>query len=326
MRSLKEIIKYLKKERIIYKLDGDNKEYSTNLLNYLFNWHKIWEKSYKLRDNVSEICFKDCHLSGKLNISNCSKVIVFGRDVNFESFSRYGNENSYIVLDFFDSAEYEIAHIVIKDAQYINYDHYFRDLVVKNAKNVEISSDKCNLRDVVISSDSLELCSESVNIRRLDYMGDKVNFNNSNGKIRIALLDGVSECKINNCSLESTSANFDITLTPIIKDSVWMFDNQLQYKEGTIGNEKDGFILDDDTFNKDKCIDLERAYVSYTLSKVLEKINDINEEKEKMFNNMLNQDIDEVSMYLDNLETQRNEFRNGLDDIKVKRYSINKKN
>ena len=140
-------------------------------------------------------------------------------------------------------------------------------------------------------------------------MGDKVNFNNSNGKIRIALLDGVSECKINNCSFESTSANFDITLTPIIKDSVWMFDNQLQYKEGTIGNEKDGFILDDDTFNKDKCIDLERAYVSYTLSKVLEKINDIHllqqaEDRENSATSSFNEFVIEQGYSLEDIDNK----------------------
>lgn len=37
MKSIKKIIEDLKKERIIYKLDGDDREYSVNLLNYIFN-------------------------------------------------------------------------------------------------------------------------------------------------------------------------------------------------------------------------------------------------------------------------------------------------
>lgn len=197
---------------------------------------------------------------------------------------------------------------------------------VRDAKKIEISGDKCNLRDVVISSDSLEVYSKNVNIKRLNYMGDKVNFNDSNGNIKTVSLNGVSLFKINNCSFESKDASFDIALTPVIKDSVWMFDYPLRYNKGTIGNEDNGFILDDDTFNKDKCIDLERAYVSYTLSKVLEKIDCINEYKEKEFNNILNQDIDEVKQYLDNLKSQKYDFRNGLEDVKVKRYSINKNN
>lgn len=326
MQSIKKIIEVLKKERIIYKLDGDDREYSINLLNYIFNICKIYSKSGKLRDNVSYICFKDFHLSGALDVNNCSKVIVSSSDDNIEAFSIYGNDGVDIELNLCDKVGKEIAHVIIEDSQYLLYGHAFWDLEVRDAKNVEISGDKCNLRDVVISSDSLELYSKNVNIRRLNYTGDKVNFSDSNGNIKIALLNGVSLFKINNCSFESKNANFDIALTPVIKDSVWMFDYPLTYNKGTIGNEDNGFILDDDTFNKDKCIDLERAYVSYTLSKVLEKIDCINEYKEKEFNNILNQDIDEVKKYLDDLKSQKDDFRNGLEDVKVKTYSINKKN
>ena len=100
----------------------------------------------------------------------------------------------------------------------------------------------------------------------------------------------------------------------------------ITYNKVIIGNEDEGFILEDDTFNKDKCIDLGRAYVSYALSKLLEKIQCINEYKKDEFNNMLNQDIDEVKKYLDNLESQSNDFKIGLDEVKVKSYSIYKNN
>ena len=62
---------------------------------------------------------------------------------------------------------------------------------VRDAKKIEISGDKCNLRDVVISSDSLEVYSKNVNIKRLNYMGDKVNFNDSNTTCRIISDDGI---------------------------------------------------------------------------------------------------------------------------------------
>ena len=326
MINIKEIIKYLKKERIIYKLDGDDKEYSTNLLNYPFNWHKIWEKSYKLRDNISEIWFKDCNLSGKLDVNNCSKVIVSGRDDSIESFSVYGNDNVDIVLNFFDSAEHEIAYVVIKDAKYLNYDHYFCDLVIKNAKNVEISSDKCNLREVVISSESLELCSKNVNIRNLNYTGNKVKFSDSKGEIKKVLLNGVSECKINNCSLESEDANFNITLIPVIKSSAWMFDNQLQYNGGTIGKEKEGFIMDDNTFDKDICLDLERAYVSYVLAEVEKRIENENNDKKERFNELLYKDIEEIELYLESLKSQSDDFGKELQKVKLKHYAFEKKN
>ncbi len=326
MQIINKLIKDLKKERIIYKLDGDDREYSINLLNYLFNIRKIYSKSGRLRDNVSHIWFKDFYLSGALDVNNCSKVIVSSSDDNIESFSIYGSEGVDIVLNLCDKLGKESAHVVIEDSQYLRYGHGFCDLEVRDAKKIEISGDKCNLRDVVISSDSLEVYSKNVNIRRLNYMGDKVNFNDSNGNIKTVSLNGVSEFKINNCSFESKDASFDIALTPVIKDSFWMFSNPITYNKVIIGNEDEEFILEDDTFNKDKCIDLGRAYVSYALSKLLENIQCINEYKKDEFNNMLNQDIDEVKKYLDNLESQSNDFKIGLDEVKVKSYSIYKNN
>lgn len=134
-----------KKERIIYKLDGDDREYSVNLLNYIFNIRKIYSKSSKLRDNVSYIWFKDFHLFGSLDVNNCSKVIVSSSDDNIESFNIYGNDGVDIVLNLCDKVGKEIAHVVIEDSQYLLYGHDFCDLEVRDAKKVEISGDKCNL-------------------------------------------------------------------------------------------------------------------------------------------------------------------------------------
>ena len=329
MKSIKKIIEDLKKERIIYKLDGDDREYSVNLLNYIFNIRKIYSKSSKLRDNVSYIWFKDFHLFGSLDVNNCSKVIVSSSDDNIESFNIYGNDGVDIVLNLCDKVGKEIAHVVIEDSQYLLYGHDFCDLEVRDAKKVEISGDKCNLRDVVISSDSLEVCSKNVNIRRLNYMGDKVNFNDSNGNIKIVSLNGVSLFKIKNCSFESKDASFDIALTPVIKDSVWMFDYPLRYNKGTIGNEDNGFIMDDDTFNKDKCIDLGRAHLSFVLSKIKDKIEDKIDDKFDLVYECISKDLDdlksEYEQACDKLSQIANNYETKLQRDQIKKYVLSKK-
>lgn len=250
-------------------------------------------------------------------------------DNNIESFSIYGNDGVDIVLNLCDKVGKEIAHVDIEDSQYLLYDHDFWDLEVRDAKKIEISGDKCNLRDVVISSDSLEVYSKNVNIKRLNYMGDKVNFNDSNGNIKTVSLNGVSEFKINNCSFESKDASFDIALTPVIKDSVWMFDYPLRYNKGTIGNEDNGFIMDDDTFNKDKCIDLGRAHLSFVLSKIKDKIDDKIDDKFDLVYECISKDLDdlksEYEQACDKLSQIANNYETKLQRDQIKKYVLSKK-
>lgn len=330
MQSIKKIIKALKKERIIYKLDGDDREYSVNLLNYIFNWHKIWENRYKLKDNVSEICFKDFYLSGNLDISNCSMIVVTMTGNKVGNFSIFGNDDVDILLSLSDNMGKEFAHVVVENSHYLNYNHDFLELEVQDASMVEMSGDTCKLKSVTISSQFFEVFSNNVDIERLNYKGDKISFNSSNGNIKNVSFVDVSELKINNCSFESSDAYFDVSSIPIIKDSVWMFSNPLTYNKGTVGKKDEGFVLDDKTFNKEECFDLGRAYVSYALSKVLEKVCDDNDDLADAYYRKVARQLDdlerEYNSNVEILEESRDVFEEGLQKVKLKRYVVDKKN
>lgn len=318
-----KIIDALTKARIVYKVKGDEKEYAVTLLNFPFRIGKVFENKFKLRDNITDLWFKNFNYGGFLDVNNCKNVIISSKVSVIKTITLDHEGDSMgkvdVVLNLCDDNDKNVSQVIAKGAKYFSYvKDTYDELRVNNASLIEIRGNECNF-DLCASGKKLEFLCDKVNMQLLSFAGDDVLIISS-GKIKRVFLDDVSNLKVEGSSLESRDGCFRLKNAPNIIKSAWLFDQPLTYNRGLLGSHDDGFLLDDDTFSKDKGIDLGRAYLSYTLSQVLDKVNVKNSIKEKKFNGIIQEDIDEVKRYLDNLESQKSDFRNGLDEVKVKSY------
>ena len=326
MKKLKDLLDYLRKSRVDYIFKGDDKVYSMNCFTYIFKKHKVFEKTsvgwYKIKDNISDVffnyCDMDCFIDGSLGSSvsvretcdNMSRVRVLSDNITlvFDN----GADNSETVMRFVNSNE--LCELSYKNSC----------LYVEDAENAEISGNLCMFESAYIFSKNTKIINSDVDIKMLEVRGDKLELDNFEGKISHSYLTTTKELEVSNCCLESKDGNFESENVPKIESSIWSFDKPLVYNEGSIGGKSAGIILDDSTFSKDSCIDLERAYVSYALKEVLKKVKSINNSKADIFNKMIDKDIEDLEKYMDELETRKVEFKSGLNKTLVKHYTNDK--
>ena len=326
MKKLKDLLDYLRESRVDYIFKGDDKVYSMNCFTYIFKKHKVFEKTsvgwYKIKDNISDVffnyCDMDCFIDGSLGSSvsvretcdNMSRVRVLSDNITlvFDN----GADNSETVMRFVNSNE--LCELSYKNSC----------LYVEDAENAEISGNLCMFESAYIFSKNTKIINSDVDIKMLEVRGDKLELDNFKGNILHSYLNVFKKLEVSNCCLESKDGNFESENVPKIESSIWSFDKPLVYNEGSIGGKSAGIILDDSTFSKDSCIDLERAYVSYALKEVLKKVKSINNSKADIFNKMIDKDIEDLEEYIDELENRKVEFKSGLNKTLVKHYTNDK--
>lgn len=323
MKKIKELIDKLRKSNTYYKFKGDDKLYSMNFFTYFFKKHDVFEKTsvgcYKIKNNISDVffnycdmdCFVDASLGSSVSVKgtsdNLSRVRVLSKDITliFDN----GDENRETVIKTVNSEE--LCEISYKNSY----------LYVKNAENTEITGNLCKFKSVHNFSKNTKIFDSKVDINLLEVRSDKLELDNFNGNISHSNLIITKELEVSNCCLESKYGSFASKAIPKIKNSVWSFDRPLVYNDDVIGGKSAGIILDDSTFSKDSCIDLERAYVSYALKEVFEKLESINKSKTQIFNRMIDKDILDLEEYIYELETRKVEFKSGLNKTLVKQYT-----
>ena len=326
MKKLKDLLDYLRESRVDYIFKGDDKVYSMNCFTYIFKKHKVFEKTsvgwYKIKDNISDVffnyCDMDCFIDGSLGSSvsvretcdNMSRVRVLSDNITlvFDN----GADNSETVMRFVNSNE--LCELSYKNSC----------LYVEDAENTEISGNLCMFESAYIFSKNTKIINSDVDIKMLEVRGDKLELDNFKGNILHSYLNVSKKLEVSNCCLESKDGNFESENVPKIESSIWSFDKPLVYNEGSIGGKSAGIILDDSTFSKDSCIDLERAYVSYALKEINKKVKSINNSKADIFNKMIDKDIEDLEEYIDELENRKVEFKSGLNKTLVKHYTNDK--
>ncbi len=256
-------------------------------------------------------CFVDASLGSSVSVKgtsdNLSRVRVLSKDITliFDN----GDENRETVIKTVNSEE--LCELSYKNSY----------LYVKNAENTEITGNLCKFKSVHNFSKNTKIFDSKVDINLLEVRSDKLELDNFNGNISHSNLIITKELEVSNCCLESKYGSFASKAIPKIKNSVWSFDRPLVYNDDVIGGKSAGIILDDSTFSKDSCIDLERAYVSYALKEVFEKLESINKSKTQIFNRMIDKDILDLEEYIYELENRKDDFKSNLDKILVKQYT-----
>ena len=330
MGLIKKALNLFNESLIYYELDGDNHTYSVNLLSYIFKRNDFLRKDKKrfiIKDNVRYIHFKNFMINGIIDAPNTGSVRITDR------FDKFGNihvlSKDFIQLNFNDDNDKLLFSVTSIKAKDVSYSSYIKEVRVVDAESVDISGSSCFLDYLNINSKQFSYHVSNNNIGIINYKGDDLSFSNSRGIIRNISLSDVEHLNIKNCSLESEDGYFNVSNIPRVKSSVWMFSKPLTYNKGTVGKKDEGFILEDKTFNKEECFDLERAHVSYVLSKLLEKVYDDNEELADAYYRNVAKQLDDLEREYDGkvalLEESRDVFEEGLQKVKLKRYVVDKK-
>lgn len=331
MGLIKKVLNLLNERVIYYELDGDDSTYSVNMLSYLFKRHNFLKKDKKkiiIKDNVSYIHFRNFMINGTIDAPSTNSVRITNKFDNFESVYIFCNGN--IEFNFNDETNNALFEVKAEKAKYVSYSSYLKGVRVDDAKLVDICGTTCCLDSLDIKSERFNYSVSSNDIIYMSYAGNNLNLSSSRGIIRNVWLTNVEHFNMENCSLEGVKGNFCVSNIPKVKSSLWKFSQPLTYNDGSVGKKDNGFILDDKTFNKKECFDFGRAYVSYALSKVLEKVYDDNEYLVDVHYRKVAKQLDDLEREYDSkrelLEESRDVFEKGVEKVKIKRYVVDKNN
>lgn len=323
-----------KNSRIYYELEGSDKRYAITPFTYSFFKYKVFKKGERknvllLKENVSKIHFKNWELFNELSLNakdSDAEIIINNSFVN-SCFYVDNSKKTKLIFNGEDGNDVLCADFINADSVFFRVNgQHISDLRCVETESVSIYGESCNVDNIYITSKNIEYKCNNNDINNLSLCGDMVNISDSNGKVK-SFYTSSENFSLESSGFESKSGVFNIKNIPVIKDSLWLFNGPIRYNDSNIGKIDEDFLLDDDTFSKDKCFNVARAYASYTLRQVLEKVrNDIITGKMNQFNQSVDKDISDVEAYLGYLESQKEEFKEGLEKAKLKTYFISKKN
>ena len=300
----------MKKNYIIcYETDNSDKRKKMGPLKYFFFKGKVFNKKelkqgkYVIKDNISSINFIDFfeYIKNPFPIIKAgpkTSVIIQGEKLDLwikakRLFLSLIDSNSSKTISIENS---EV--IIIKDG----------NLTISNADNVSLKGD--------IEFDNVSIKSRSLSLADV------------NGKLS-NLSTAASDIIVKNSNIESKTCSFENCSNPTFINSTWKVDMSLRYLDTILGKEGTEIIINDDTFNPKKSLELRKAYLSYLLSEASRQINSTNqldiapklEEIDKKAEDLMEEYDRQIAI----LEGKRETIVNGYQKRKVKNL-VNKRN
>lgn len=266
--------------------------------------------SLDAKNSDSEIIISNSFDNGCFYVYNSKKTkLIF-----------YGEDGNDVLCAEFENADSVFFRVI---GQYIS------DLRCAETESVSIYGESCIADNIDIISKNIEYKCNNNDINNLYLCGDNVNISDSNGKVT-SFYTTSENFSLVASSFESKSGVFNIKNVPVIKNSFLLFSGPIKYNDGSVGKKGEDFLLDDDTFSKDKCIDLGRAYLSFILSKVRDEIDDKIDDKFDLVYSYISKDLDdlksEYDQACDNLSQIATNYETKLQRDKIKKYVFRKNN
>ena len=288
----------MKKNYIIcYETDNSDKRKKMGPLKYFFFKGKVFNKKelkqgkYVIKDNISSINFIDFfeYIKNPFPIIKAgpkTSVIIQGEKLDLwikakRLFLSLIDSNSSKTISIENS---EV--IIIKDG----------NLTISNADNVLLKGD--------IEFDNVSIKSRSLSLADV------------NGKLS-NLSTAASDIIVKNSNIESKTCSFENCSNPTFINSTWKVDMSLRYLDTILGKEGTEIIINDDTFNPKKSLELRKAYLSYLLSEASRQINGTNqldiapklEEIDKKAEDLMEEYDRQMAILEDKRETVVNEYQ-----------------
>ena len=319
----------IKKSFIYYELDDGRSGYITPFT-YSFLKHKVFRKMERknfllLKENVSKIHFNNWELFNELSLNakdSDAEIIINNIFGNY--FYVDNSKKTKLIFTGEDGNEVLCADFVNADSVFFRVNgQRISDLRCVETESVSIYGESFIVDNVYITSKNIEYKCNNNDIKNLSLCGDKVKISNSNGKVK-SFYTRSENFSLESSGFESKSGVFYIKNIPVIKDSLWLFNGPIRYNDSNIGKIGEDFLLDDDTFSKDKCFDVARAYVSFVLSKVKEKIEEKIDDKYDLFYMEVAKDLKDLKAEYDAACKRISEiavdYDDNLQNCKVKQY------
>lgn len=319
-----------KKSFIYYELDDGRSAYITPFT-YSFFKHKVFKKGERkngllLKENVSKIHFENWELFNELSLDakeSDAEIIISNSFAN-GCFYADNSKKTRLIFNAEDGNDVLCVDFVNADSVFFRVNgQRVLDLKCVETESVSIYGESCNVDNVYITSKNIEYRCNSNSINNLWLCGDNVNIRDSNGKVKSFYIRSAN-FSLESSSFESKSGVFNLKNIPVVKDSCWLFNEPIRYNDSSIGKIGEDFLLDDDTFSKDKCFDVARAYVSFALSKVKEKIEEEIDDKYDLFYREVEKDLKDLKAEYDAADERLSEIVNTYDDYlqnrEIKQY------
>lgn len=319
-----------KKSFIYYELDDGRSGYITPFT-YSFFKSKVFEKSERkidllLKENVSKIYFENWELFNELslNAKNSNAEIIISNNFANGSFYVDNSKKTKLIFNGEDGNYVLCSDFVNADSVFFRVNgQRVSDLRCVETESVSIYGESCVADNIYITSKNIEYRCNSNSINNLWLCGDNVNISDSNGKVK-SFYTRSENFSLESSSFESKSGVFSLKNIPVINDSLWLFNEPIRYNDSNIGKIGENFLLDDDTFSKDKCFDVARAYLSFVLSKVKEKIEEEIDDKYDLFYREVEKDLKDLKEEYEAADERLSEIVNTYDDYlqnrEIKRY------
>lgn len=315
---------------ITYQFKNSDRIHTITPLTYTFKAWRLLKRESKdgfiIKDKVAWVHFKNwISFNLSLDASKANAKVIISDDFKHYFKAHIIGGNTKVNIE--DESGNDLFHIESANAENcmfkvdidgtLSYDAF-------DADSVDIYGKECKMKSAYVTSEAFGCRMEELNIEKLDVKAKKINIDNSSGEIETLSVENTSSLNINNSFMKIVNGDFKLNNIPTIKASTLTFPNQLKYNKGKIGNKKKGFILNEDTFSKDKCLDLGRAYLSYVLSKLKEEVDDRVDDKYDLVYEEISKDFDDLkSEYeraCDNLSQIADAYEDKLQNDKVMKY------
>ncbi len=324
MNSIKDYIRYLKTAKIYYELEDDKLRKLTPF-NFMFKRNKVFEKGYadnyyKVKKNVKYVHFYMTEMNGEIKASDNTNVMISERISS---------------LNLFDK-------IVIRDGGVLNVAIYDKDfshlfgMQVVNPSNVRLSGSRFKVigdevelrgevrgvRDLVVKGKSLEIKDADINIRKAEINCENNTLTNVNGNIDTLLFSEGKKIEFKDTEIFSDKGKFEECNPPKFDKSLWLVSSKMIYNDVAYGDKTKGTVVDSTTnFNQDS-VEMARARLSYSLSKLNEKVEEIEKKETKPLYKAIDERKEELAKWYAEqcitLEDGRVAVRTNFEKQKVK--------
>ncbi len=324
MMNLRKYIKYLRTAKIYYKLEDDKLRVLTPF-NYIYKRGKVFEKGYadnyyKVKKNVKYVHFYMTGLNGEIAASDFTDVVVSERVANLnlcDMFCISGGNSLYVATHDKDYSPLFGMKVSNPSSVKLSSNRY-----VVSGEEISLQGDIRGMKQLLVKGKSLEISESDISLLSTNFEGDSIKFTKVKGNMYKFLARSGRKIEFNNSDIFSDKVEFVESAIPKFEKSLFLVASKMVYNDVVYGNRDEGIVIDSMTRFDQDSVEMARARLSYSLSKLNEKVEKIEKDDTKPLYIDIDDRKEKLTEWYEEqwsaLENERVEIKHNFEKQKVK--------
>ena len=324
MNSIKDYIRYLKTAKIYYKLEDDKLRKLTPF-SFIFKRNKVFEKGYavnyyKIKRDVKYVHFYMTELEGKIKAYDSTNVSVSEKMTSLNLYDKIRiSGGSSLLVTTYDRESSPLFQIEIAKPCDVRLSMDRCKIVGDETK---LHGDIRGMKDIIVKGKLLEVEDADINVPHAEFKCEDTKFTDVRGNIYTLLFSKGKKIEFNGSEIFSDGGKFEECNPPKFDKSLWLVSSKILYNGIVYGDKTKGTVVDSTTnFNQDS-VEMARARLSYSLSKLNEKVEEIEKKETKPLYKAIDERKEELAKWYAEqcitLEDGRVAVRTNFEKQKVK--------